>query len=368
MNIETGKLIICQTSHCYSLFPHPHFMDGWRYFLYSLLIAFFFILSGCSNIPEPVVKPAAPLYYIHPETWQSIDEQILKASLSARKKSEIYARNMMDNWLWKVRMRTESVFIPWYSSYWTQQWIASRVALYKIQYSEGEPTPEERLTQYLQNQYYKKVLEPVSDFIDPNTVMKDATDLYLRELKKRVEQLPYEYQIPVDEFNQHLKFIPAIIVQTKPRQEASLYDVLQTSNIDNLLAYKKLLAQIASINGSIKPGSPKDNLNQVAQRAVTKLVEQIELRGGASIASLIAGGHIGLLISVGAATWSISEHERDKPNMDKQLRKNLDVMLDLMWQNLVNDTSSGITAIVHHMNKKIEYSLFSLDSSGSKLF
>ena len=54
--------------------------------------------------------------------------------------------------------------------------------------------------------------------------------------------------------------------------------------------------------------------------------------------------------------------------MEAQLRNNLDKMLDLMWQDLVEDTHGGVTAAVHHISKQIEYSVFTLDPAGSGLF
>lgn len=336
--------------------------------LRRLLSVFIIALSACTSVPAPVVTPAAPLHYIPAETWQSIDEQILSASVSARKKSRAYARLAMANWRRRVQQRTEDIFIPWYSSYWTQQWMSSRVAWYKMQYAEGEATPEERLSNYLQQQFYEQVLEPVSNFVDPRTVMKETTAVYLRAVKIRVEQFPSEYQIPVAELNRHLKFIPAIVVQTMPLQDASLYDVLQITALPDLPAYKTLLAQIDTVNGDISPESSTDNLNKVSSRAVTKLVEQMELRSGASIAAILVGGHLGVFISMGAATWSATAHQNDKASMEAQLRNNLDSMLDLMWQDLVVDTHGGVTAAVHHMSKQIEYSVFTLDPTGSGLF
>ena len=82
--------------------------------------------------------PPEPLVHVKPATWRAIDEQILDASVCARHESEAYARVAMDDWRLRVRQRTEDVFIPWYSSYWTQQWMATRVGWYKLQYTEGK--------------------------------------------------------------------------------------------------------------------------------------------------------------------------------------------------------------------------------------
>jgi hypothetical protein len=337
----------------------------WRHLV---LLLFIVILTGCSSLPAPVKKSTPPLYYTQSETWQSIDEQLLNTSISARKKARAYAREAMENWLWRVRQRTEDVFIPWYSSYWTQQWMASRVAWYTMHYSEGELTPKERLTYYLQQQFYEQVLEPISIYIEPGEIMEETTAQYLRAVKNCVEQFPHQFQIPRSDLNQHLKFIPAIVMPTYPSQDASLYDILQLTDLSALPAYKSLLAQIEATNGITQPGASKAHLNSTADKAVTKLVEQLEVRGVSSIASLIVGGHWGLFITVGTATWTAAEHEDNKTAMEAQLRDILNSMLEDMWHALFKDTRGGVTSAVHHMSRNIEYSLFKLDSSGSGLF
>jgi len=99
-----------------------------------------------------------------------------------------------------VRQRIEAVFISWYTGYWTQQWIAVKVSWYQLQQDEGEPAPEEREASYLQEQFSAQVPEPLSSFVDPHTVMQDATVSYLRELKGALDPLPVRYHIPATAF------------------------------------------------------------------------------------------------------------------------------------------------------------------------
>ena len=321
-------------------------------------MAFVAALGGCVHAPAPVVEPPAPLYHVQPGTWRAIDEQILTASVYARHESGAYARVAMDDWQERVRRRIEEVFIPWYSSYWTQQWIATRVAWYKLQYTEGEAAPEERLVSYLQEQFYVQVLEPVSSFVDPHAVMEETAAGYLRELKYRLDRLPFEYRIPVAAFNQHLDAIPAIVVLAVPLQDASLYQVLQAADLATVPAYATLLGQIAAVNGAGDLTPSPDRLHNVARQAVTKLVGTLALRGGATAASTVVGGFLGVLISAGAAAWGVVEHDHEKPGMETQLRDNLDAALDVMWQGLVEDHHGGVTAVVHHMSTQIEHAVF----------
>jgi hypothetical protein len=329
-----------------------------RLAVYGLLLVLATVLDGCSFAPSRVEEAAAPLPQVSPGTWRAVDEHIYNASVYARHESEAHARVVMEEWLWRVRQRTEAVFIPWYTDYWTQQWISIKVSWYKLQGEEGADTSEERLANYLQEQFYNQVLEPVSGFVNPQTVMEDTTIGYLREMKDAIDPLPARYHIPAELFKQHLESIPAIEGTGVPLQDASLYEVLQDVDLSEMAGYELLLAQIAAVNGSITPTPSADRLQVVARRAVEKLIGTLTVRGGAAAASAIVGGFWGMLISTGSAVWGMVEHDNDKPGMEDQLRENLDAAMDVMWQDLVEDQEGGVTAVVHHMSARIENMLF----------
>ena len=328
-----------------------------RLAVFGLLVALVTVLSSCSYVPSRAVAPV-PQYNIQPGTLRAIDKQILAASVHARHESEAYAQVAMGEWLWRVQQRIEDVFIPWYSSYGTQQWIDTKVAWYKLWYTEGEATPEEQLVGYLQEQFYEQVLEPVRSFVDPHVVMADAADSYLRELEYRLDKLPLEYRIPVPAFNQHLESIPAIVVQAAPLLDVSLYDALQVADITGLPAYERLLSQTPRDEDVNSTMPLSDKLDVVARRAVTKLSDSLVLRGSTMGASTIVGGFWGLVISAGATAWNVAEHNHDIPEMEAQLLVNLDAALDVMWQGLVEDQHDGVMALVHHMSTQIEQAVF----------
>lgn len=327
-----------------------------------LLIVIITAMNGCIQ-PSTKIVAQPPPYQFLPGTLHAIDERIVKDSVQARHESEAYARVAMEEWLWRVRQRIEEVFIPWYSSYGIQQWMTAKVVVFKLLYTEGEATPEERLVSYLQEQFYEQVLEPVSSFVDPHTVMEDAAVNYLRELRERLDQLPSEYHIPAAALRQHLETIPAIVVQEVPPQEASLYEVLQAADLSALPAYRDLLGKVAAASDVANPTPSADRLQVVANQAVTRLLDSVALSAGTATASTLVGGYWGIAISAGSAAYAAVEHDHEKPAMEAQLRENLDAALDLMWQELVEDPRGGITALVHHMSTQIEDAVPSVGSS-----
>jgi hypothetical protein len=326
----------------------------------GILLVLLAVPVGCSFAPSQVEAPQVPSSPVQPGTWQAIDEQIYNASVSARHESGAYARVAMEEWLWRVRERVETVFIPWYSGYWTQQWIAIKVSWYQLQddADEQDDDADERLAGYLQEQFYTQVLEPVSSFVDPHTVMEDTTVEYLRGLKAALDPLPARYHVPVEVFNRHLEAIPAIVGSGVPPEDASLYEILQCADLSGMAACKALRARMTAVEGSATLTPSADRLQAVASRAVDKLLGTLTVRGGATAASTIAGGFWGMLISTGSAVWGKIQHDNDKPRMEAQLRENLDAALDVMWQDLVADEQGGVIAMVYHMSMQIEAAVF----------
>jgi len=318
-----------------------------------LLIVIITVMSGCVQPPTKTVAQPPP-YHIQPGTLRALDEGIFTASVEASHESEAYARVAMEEWLWRVRERIEKDFIPWYSSYGIKQWMTAKVVAFKLLYTEGAATPEERMVSYLQEQFYEQVLEPVSSFVNPQTVMEDAAVNYLRELRERLDRLPSEYDVPASAFRQYLETIPAIVVQAVPTQEASLNKVLQAANLSDLPAYRALSKKVAAASDVANPTPSADKLQVVANQAVSRLLDSVTLSASTATASTLVGGYWGIAISAGSAAYAAVEYDHEKPAIEAQLRENLDAALNLMWQELVEDPRGGVTALVHHMSTQIE--------------
>ena len=79
-----------------------------------LIVVLIGTLVGCAT-PEPraIQTPEA---HIAESTWWAIDEEIDAAALAATGPARNYARGYMENWVSLVRQRSESDFIPWYTS------------------------------------------------------------------------------------------------------------------------------------------------------------------------------------------------------------------------------------------------------------
>ena len=102
-----------------------------------LAVATLVALSGCSHAPPRDEAPAPITPPVSASIWRDVSEEIWSASRLAHEESEDYAQRAMGEWMEKVRRQTEETFVPWFLSYWTQQWISIKVAWYGSNQEEG---------------------------------------------------------------------------------------------------------------------------------------------------------------------------------------------------------------------------------------
>jgi hypothetical protein len=225
----------------------------------------------------------------------------------------------MQRWMDLVYRQTDVVFIPWFSSYWTQQWLSVKVSWYKLSADGEKDSTVQRLALYLQEQYQSRVLKPDAEETSPEQIMQRTIGLYVRQLDQRLHGIGPRHGVPQEQFDQHLKEIPAIALAPG----ASLYQLVHADPLDRLPAYKALITSIRSPSGGLGNWSANPGISSVAQRTSERLVADFttsERRvadfttsGGASAVSAIGGGVAGATISLGVAAFTAIARVNDRP-------------------------------------------------------
>lgn len=312
-------------------------------------------LVGCATTEPTSIQ--TPEMQISESTWWAVDEDIDAAALAATGPARNYARGYMERWVSLVRQRSESDFIPWYTSYWTQQWLAIKVGWYSLSGGEGDDSAKKRLTVYLQEQYFDRVLNPVAEEINPEVVRENVLTLYIQLLGEKLQGIRRYYDVPQDQFDRRLKTISSIAQAPPSAHSASLYQLVHTYPITSLPAYEALIARSRTAAGGTGSSSSYGGLSPVAEQAAESLVAKLALSGGAGVAAAAVGGVAGLAISLGAAGVGAIAHENDRPELEMQLRVNLNSALDEMWHGLMDDPVTGVMAGVYHIYEQIDRSL-----------
>lgn len=319
--------------------------------LRALGIALLLATAGCAT---PERAPGPPPVQVADDTWLQVDGDIVAASQAAREPARNYAHGFMARWRELVHQRTESDFIPWLTGYWTRQWLAIRVAWYKLNDGEGNDPAVRRLAAYLQEQYDGRVLAPVAREIDPAAVRDRTTTLYVRLLGEQLQAIPRRHGVPRDQFDRRLADIPAIAPPSPGAPGASLRELVDADPLARLPAYAALNARIRKAAGEAGTGPSGARISPAAEQASEKMMSRLAVSGGASAAAAAVGGVAGMVISLGAAGFGALAHESERPALEAQLRENLAAALDEQWRTLTEDPASSVMAAVDHIAGQIE--------------
>lgn len=327
-----------------------------RSLIVVLTTALMLVVTGCALKRPPAPQPAPPPVVITEQTWLQADRDIVAASQATTGTVKDYTRRSMKVWKDRVYQLTEENFIPWFTGYWTQQWLTMKVAMYKANSGEGRQPPEKQLALYLQEQYHNRVLIPVAREVNPELIMEQATKLYVQLLTRELRNIAQRYGLPPDQFGRRLNDVPAIELAPPPIENASLYQVIRAEPLEQMRAYIALINRIR--HSGIKEGAESDaSISTVADAASKKLEATLAPRGIASAIGAAAGKVAGAMISIATAGISVIMHRNEQPEMTDQLRVILNAALDKEWRSEMENPTSGVNAGVLYLAGNIEANL-----------
>ncbi len=321
----------------------------------SLIVVMILIATGCtSQRPAPVL--IAPVV-ISTATWQQVDREIVIASRAATEQAKIFARGSMDHWRTRVYQQTEEKFIPWFSSYWTQEWLSMKVSWYALSANGEQDASAKRLAAYLLEAYQEQVLAPVAVEIDPDAILGQATGFYVQLLDQQLKTIAQRHDVPIARLNGRIQRIPAIALGPPAARNASLFQVVSAEPLNTLPAYAALIDEIHKAGGDRGIGSTDAGMTPVAKRASQRIEAEMAPRGAASAVAAVAGKLAGALISVGVAGVRAILQANDRPDSEALIRQTLGTSFDKAWLKLVQNPESGVMAGTLHLAGQIEGSL-----------
>lgn len=325
----------------------------------GLLAAVMLISAGCATgppPPEPIVpEPAVPAV-----TWGLVEQEILRAAVTARADAASWTGTEIDHWMERVRLHSEQTFIPWYTSYWTQEWLAFKVAI-----SGPEAAAVSKLAEYLQEKFASQVLAPASQEIGPSGILRRGTKLYAEALTAKIKAIGQRHRLPEQAYRNRLKQIPAISAEGGLAPGASLRCLVESGDPGRLPPYAALVAQTAVEGFDPHSQLGAGRLSPMASAVAETFVGKMAARGGAAAAAAVLGGPAGFVVSLGVTGFGIAEHDQHKPELEMQLRGVLTPALQQLQYRLRDDPEHGVLGAVNHIHRHIEEALQTPPAAGA---
>ncbi|KJH78695.1 MULTISPECIES: hypothetical protein [unclassified Pseudomonas] len=322
--------------------------------LRSLIVAVLLVVAGCATPERAPVRQ--PPIIVAQATWQQVDREIVAASRSATEQAKVFARGSMEHWRTRIYEQTEENFIPWFSSYWTQEWMSMKVSWYTISAKGEQDASANRLAQYLLDEYQERVLAPVAVEVDPDAILHQATEFYVQLMGQQLQVIAQRHRVPMDQLNARANKIPAIALGPPAARDASLYQVIHT-DLNTLPAYSALIEKIHVAGGDRGVGSTDTAMAPVAKRASQRMEAEMAPRGAASAVAAAAGKLAGGLITVGVAGIRAIIRANDRPDSEALIRSSLGNTFDKAWQKLVQNPTTGVMAGTLYMAGQVEGNL-----------
>ncbi|MEB0045514.1 MULTISPECIES: hypothetical protein [unclassified Pseudomonas] len=320
----------------------------------SLIVVVLVIVAGCATSARaPVVAPVL----VSPGTWRQVDQEIVSASQQASEQARFFASGSMDHWRTRIYEQTEEKFIPWFSSYWTQEWLSMKVSWYSMSAGDEQDASAKRLADYLLEQYQKRVLAPVAVEIDPTAILDQSTAFYVQLVGQQLQVIAQRHGIPMAQLNGHVQKIPAIALGPPSTRDASLFQVVTTEPLNTLPAYAALIDKIHKDGGDKGIAATDAAMAPVAKRASQRMQAEMAPRGAASAVAAVAGKLAGGLITVGVAGVRAIVQANDRPDSEALIRSSLGNTFDQAWLKLLHNPTTGVMAGTLYMAAQIEGSL-----------
>jgi hypothetical protein len=319
------------------------------------LLAAIVLTAGCA-VQRDRETPQPPQPQVSAATWEGVRREVVLASLVGRGDATGYARQAVVEWLERVRQYSETAFIPWYTSYWTQEWLAIKLALHGPEDDATGEAAVQHLARHLEQEFAARVLEPASEDSGPAEISRRATAIYLSGLQTAISTSGKRHRIPEAALRSWLTAVPALTAAGADSQSIPLSELLGTGPDHRLESRIALLEQIEAHGLSSQQRLAQEALAKEASALAAAVTERFAARSGAAAATVM-GGPVGAVISLGLTGWSLSQHEQLRPELEARVREQLLAIRAGMYRELLDDPENGVLGAVNQIHARIAAAL-----------
>ncbi|MFA9459555.1 hypothetical protein [Thiohalorhabdus methylotrophus] len=307
-----------------------------------------------------------------PVDWSSVDAEIRAVFLEARRKAEQRARQELDAWQAELMQRVEEDFLPWYFGFWNQQWRDLKALGYLAADWVGGAGAQDTMMADFRDAFAVQVMPPGETQMRMEAIARESLRVYLEHARSRLREIPAEYQVPRDDWQQHLSHIGLQLAQARTQDEQV------PTTLKGLVTFGAAGTTAVVLRGSRAMGRVGAAAMRWAPRAgaaagETALVGsalrgRVARTGGrraARTGGRLGGRVLGAAALVGFLAWDVYDYSRTEAELRPKLRKRLAAYLDALRQRMLRDSGNGVLAPVHEVESAVHDQLSGASSPGA---
>ena len=277
--------------------------------------------------------------------WSQVNQKIRSVMKIAREKTEQEASAKLDEWIQTMMVRVDEDFLDWYFGYWTQQKMGLKSLLYQVLnwVDSDNPTPAERITEEVQEEFSNRVLRPQIAQMEIERILNEIISEYTTSLNDKLQKIPEEYKIKRADWERYISDI-AILVKNV---EANRHTPISLKALAGVTA-----GGIVLMFRSIKPVITKIGA-KISTKLAAKTASRMATKTGGKVAAKVGGKFLGTIIAVGIIIWDVWDHYSTKKKAMPVLRKNILDYFEEVKESLLHDPEHGIMTIIYGMETSI---------------
>jgi len=292
------------------------------------------------KVPVIIKKPV-----VTKVEWSKVNQAIRDVMKTAREKTKKEASTKLDEWINTMMVRVDKDFLEWYFSYWTQQKMGLKSLLYQVLnwVDSDNPTPAERITEEVQEEFSNRVLRPQIAQLEIERILNEIVSDYSTSLNEKLQEIPQEYKIKRADWERYLSDISIIVKNV----EASRHTPISLKALAGVTA-----GGIVLMFRSIRPIITKISA-RVSAKLAAKTASKMATKTGGKVAAKMGGKFLGTIIAVGIIIWDVWDHYSTKKKALPVLRNNIYDYFMEVKESLLHDPEHGIMTIIYGMETSI---------------
>ncbi|MEF8792862.1 hypothetical protein [Thiohalorhabdus sp.] len=299
-----------------------------------------------------------------PMDWPEVAGAIQQVFSEARDRARRTARTRLDAWHAELMGRVKSDFLPWYFDFWNQEWRDLKATGYLAADWAGLTAADKAMLADFRDAFSVRVMPPAETQLRMEAIAREALGVYLAHAREELPEIPKEYGVPREDWQEHMANIGLQL------QQASTQDEQVPTTLKGLVTFGAAGTTAVILRGSSALSRVGAAAGRWSPRAAagagetalvgTALRGRVARTGGrqaAKTSARVGGRILGVAALAGFLAWDVYDYRRTEAELRPKLRQRLDAYLRQVSERMLADPETGVLAPVQEVQGRVHAQL-----------